>query len=373
MDLDVPGHGERTARGVAVLVTLYFWTVVTCSVLLVRFVRTWRQGRAFGSEDLMAFASIVVYVTATVSWNFCVSTGGLGRRYVEVSPGAASTFMKTVWASQLLQLTAMGFAKTSTAFLLDRVAPQSRRKTAFLFGMVAFWAIYSIFAFGLQCGFPKPWHNVPTCAYGGPVFSVIVLDMVSDAILAWWIFPIIRKMELKNGERRVFAIVFGSRALIPIISIAQIWAVANAVRGNDPTRDCVPIAIIHQTITSLSVIIASIPHVKRFPALVKLLNPHTGGTEIILSDRPRSKRLSKDGIPLKLVPSNTPKFTTTIRSGGHQSQKKVKGRAKSDWDTLVSKQDDHASTSSLFEHQGGVILQQEVTVRVEKNEEVLSD
>lgn len=114
-------------------------------------------------------------------------------------------------------------------------------------------------------------------------------------------------------------------------------------------------------VASLSLIVASLPRIKRFLGSGGMNNPRIHEIELPLSIRVRS-----EGESLKLVPSSSAKFTTTVMSGN--SGKTEKSKAQQDWQKFISmgsKQDDQTSTSSLFEHHGGVMLQQEVTVKVE--------
>ena len=73
----------------------------------------------------------------------------------------------------------------------------------------------------------------------------------------------------------------------------------------------------------------------------------------------------------KLVPSGSGKFTVTVTSKGTKERKK--GRPQADWQGLVTmgtKEDEHTSTSSLFDREdhGGVMMQQEVRVSVEESD-----
>lgn len=71
------------------------------------------------------------------------------------------------------------------------------------------------------------------------------------------------------------------------------------------------------------------------------------------------------------MPSGSGKFTVTVSSKG--AKEKKKSRPHSDWQGLVTmgtKEDEHTSTSSLFDRDdhGGVMMQQEVRVSVEENQ-----
>lgn len=96
--------------------------------------------------------------------------------------------------------------------------------------------------------------------------------------------------------------------------------------------------------------------------------PQIQPTEISLSRRTFNRQNPEIIAPI-LVPSGSGKFTVTVTSKGSKERKK--SRHQSDWQGLVSmgtKEDEHTSTSSLFEHDdhGGVMMQQEVRVSVEE-------
>ncbi|KAF2731538.1 hypothetical protein EJ04DRAFT_579083 [Polyplosphaeria fusca] len=364
-----PGGGPRIApspEGGIVLVNLYAWTVVTLMVAAARWIIGKIHNVKFGFDDVMIFGGTIVYTASAVPWHFAVTSGGLGKNFSDLDTNRAAVYFKSAWAAQLLQLAAMSFAKFSSAFLASRVASQSCRENTVLFGMVAFWAVSSQLLCGLQCGFLEPWSGTPKCSHGGPVFAVIALNMVSDALLAWWIVPIIRPLKIDRAKRRTVVVLFSSRAIIPFICIAQLWAVAKAVRGNNPTRDGFPIAILHQTITGLSLIVASLPRIKRWigTAGSGMLDCRITEHELALSTDDAADSHHSGG-SLKLVPLDSTRFTTTVRSNGGKKKSRPK---QTDWDRLVSMgsgQDDHTSTSSLFDRQ---VVMKEITVHVEDND-----
>jgi hypothetical protein len=278
--------------------------------------------------------------------------------------------LQSIYAAQLLQIAAMAFAKLSSAFLVGRVAPQSSRSKKLMFAMIGFYTLYALLVFSFQCGLPQLWkYDLPECGHGGPHFSVIVLNIISDLALAVWIFPTLRNLHMDKERRITVAVLFGSRAMVPLMSVGQIWAVAQAIHGNDPTWDTYALALFSQAVTSLSLIAASLPRIKRFVGVAGsgIARPIIDETELAdaYSNRQTSGAASRTGNePLKLVPSGSGKFTATIVS---DSSKKERNKVHQDWDKFVSmgsKTDDHTSTSSLFEHQG-VMMHQEVTVRVE--------
>ncbi|KAF2472764.1 uncharacterized protein BDR25DRAFT_365918 [Lindgomyces ingoldianus] len=366
-----PGHRNApSSRGGIVLVSLYSWTCVTIGVAAARFIIGRLHRVKFGFDDATVVAGSTIYIGATVCWHLAVNNG-LGKHSYETE--SITDYFKFSYTAQLLQIAVMGLAKLSSGFLVGRVVPQTRQKNIVLFGTVGFWALFSLPAFAFQCSFPAPWvYDNSRCSHGGLLYTVIALNIISDLVLSAWIFPVLHGLQMNTVRRGTLAVLFGSRALVPVASIAQIWAAAKAMKSQDPTWDGFELAIMYQIVTSLSLIVASLPRIKRFLSSagtgISNARVHDGelATSIPLKFRGGSQ---SGGETLKLTPSNSGKFTATVVSG--KSNKKEKGRAHQEWHKFVSMgstQDEHTSTSSLFENPRGVMLQQEVTVQVENSD-----
>jgi hypothetical protein len=130
-----------------------------------------------------------------------------------------------------------------------------------------------------------------------------------------------------------------------------------------------PKLTIPRAVTSLSLIAASIPRIKRFLGVggSGILYPQIQASELSATRRTNSRQASGDHA-LKLVPSGSGKFTTTVTSKGSKERKKSK--VPPDWHGLVtlgSTEDEHTSTSSLFDRNDreGVMLEREFQVVVE--------
>jgi hypothetical protein len=113
----------------------------------------------------------------------------------------------------LLGIFAMAIAKLSSALLIERVVPQTRKAKATLFGMTAAWAVYSTFAMSFQCGLPQWTVHSLQCENGGLFLSVMVLNILTDLILASWIIPTLWKSSLDKEKSLAAALLFGTRAM----------------------------------------------------------------------------------------------------------------------------------------------------------------
>lgn len=112
-----------------------------------------------------------------------------------------------------------------------------------------------------------------------------------------------------------------------------------------PTTDTITELTYARTVTSLSIITASVPRIKQVLGAGNsgLSYPQIEESELSVAHRANSNQ--ENG--LKLVPSGTGNVTVTVTSEGRK-----KGRAPPDWQGLItigSKEDEHTSTSSLFD------------------------
>ncbi|KAF1850577.1 uncharacterized protein K460DRAFT_273747 [Cucurbitaria berberidis CBS 394.84] len=363
---------ERIAKstpGGFVLVSTYSWLCITLGVGIARFGQSLVHKVAFGPDDATVLVGSIVYLGAAVSWQYAVNAG-LGKATLSIDE--VEHLAKAMYAAVLLGFVAMTFAKLSSAFLVGRVVPQTRKAKAILFGMIATWGIFSIGSVGFECGLPKWTIESRQCGNGPFLVSVIVYNIVTDLVLAGWIVPTLWSVSL-NKEKCISAtLLFGARAIVPLAAGAQIWAVLKANQSSNPGRDTVEAAVLTQAVTSLSLIVTSIPRIKRFLGVggSGILYPQIQATELSQSRQSWSHQESSATEP-KLVPSGSGKFTVTVTSKGSKDRKKAK--AQSDWQELVtmgSREDEHTSTSSLFDRNdhGGVMMQQEVRVSVEERD-----
>ncbi|KAF2708628.1 hypothetical protein K504DRAFT_534232 [Pleomassaria siparia CBS 279.74] len=352
-----------SARGGIILVSLYSWICITIGVAIARFVVGSIHKVHLDFDDAMVLVGSIACTGATIGSRYAVHAG-LGEHFEQLSPVNTTRYFKAAYTAQLLQLATIACGKLSSAFLLGRVAPQSTRERVVLFGSVVLWTAYSMLTLAFQCGLPRPWEYSPQkCGHGGPLISIIVLNMVSDILLTAWILPVLQPLDIDKARRRTVSMLFGTRAVIPLVCIAQVWGALKAGRGDDPTWDGFELAFFTQAVTSLSLIVASLPRIKRFIGSGGMNNLRIHDIELPLATRVPSD----GGGSLQLVPSSANKFMTTIESGCGRTT--CKSRAQNDWQKSVStgsRQEDQNSTSSLFDHRG-MMLQQEVAVKVEDN------
>jgi protein-S-isoprenylcysteine O-methyltransferase Ste14 len=134
----------------------------------------------------------------------------------------------------------MLFAKLSFAFLMDRVVPQSRTAKASFCAVLVIWSTFSCFAVAFRCSKTAEWAVRPGRCHGsGLLVASIVLNMLTDLILAGWLFPTLVNISL-NKEKRVTAMVlFGSRAMcVPKSNLRRVLTVQSIPRGRSADLGC---------------------------------------------------------------------------------------------------------------------------------------
>jgi hypothetical protein len=107
----------------------------------------------------------------------------------------------------------MFFAKISVLFLLDRIFVQLSTKLIVI-SCLAAWAIFSIIA-NLVCSPTPPWMmSQSLClAHGRLIYPELVFNVLSDAMLAFWIVPSTWKLLMPRKKRLLVIFVFGTRVL----------------------------------------------------------------------------------------------------------------------------------------------------------------
>jgi hypothetical protein len=107
----------------------------------------------------------------------------------------------------------MALAKLSSALLIGRVIPQTRKAKTMLFGMIATFAIFSPFATSFRCGIPEWTMHSLRCRNGGLAIAVVVSNIVTDLLLAFWMVPALWEMSLNKEKSVAAAMLFGVRAM----------------------------------------------------------------------------------------------------------------------------------------------------------------
>ncbi|KAL6704952.1 hypothetical protein ACN47E_007497 [Coniothyrium glycines] len=369
---EINTRSAATTRSGFVLVSTYSWSCVTVGVILARYGQSLIVHKIeYGWDDGTVLAATVLYSGATVGWQYAVN-GGLGKDPTILSEQDVTLWFKGAYVATILSMTAMTFAKLSSGLLIHRVAPQTRQAKNFLFGMIAIWGIFSFFAIAFSCGLPKWTAQSVQCHNGNIFVAVTTLNIVTDLVIAAWLFPTFWRLSFDKEKCLTAAMLFGARGIVPLVAAAQMWAVVKAGTSDNPSRDAVDLAVLTQSVTALSIIASSVPRIKRVLGAggSGMIYPEIRETELSTSRRSYSQFRSRSAEP-RLVPSGSTDFTVTISST--RSENKKKGPQNRQGIVSVGTQDDeNTRTSSLFDRDdcGGVMMSREVRVSVSVEEKL---
>jgi hypothetical protein len=128
----------------------------------------------------------------------------------------------------------MLFAKLASAFLIHRVVPQTLMARFGLYTMVVLWGVFACFSVAFRCGGIAEWDTQQNhCHSSGPLIASIVLNMVTDLLLASWLFPALFAVALDLETRLAAMALFGSRAVYVIGSESwRMLTIQSSCRSN---------------------------------------------------------------------------------------------------------------------------------------------
>jgi hypothetical protein len=66
---------------------------------------------------------------------------------------------------------------------------------------VSVWTVFSLFALLFQCGAVHPWVYTPQKCAGDVWYPVIVLNVISDGVLAFFFAPTLWKLQTSRTQR----------------------------------------------------------------------------------------------------------------------------------------------------------------------------
>jgi len=118
-----------------------------------------------------------------------------------------------MYAATLLGIVAMTLSKVSSAFLIERVATQTRWPRIFLYGMIVAYALFSMFTVSFQCGIPEWTTHSIQCGHSPVIITGIALNMATDLALALWLVPTLWKLSLDREKIVSAGLLFGVRAV----------------------------------------------------------------------------------------------------------------------------------------------------------------
>jgi hypothetical protein len=148
--------------------------------------------------------------------------------------------LQLFWTTQILTVISLAIAKMSLVVLFQRITPKQiePQTIRWLTSMVAIYTLLSLFLIAFQCKLPHPWILSPRyCStHGNIYYPVTISNMLTDAVLAIWIFPIVWGLQMEVHTKSVISWLFGSRLLICLADIGRLLIIREALRSEDQTR-----------------------------------------------------------------------------------------------------------------------------------------
>jgi hypothetical protein len=192
--------------------------------------------------------------------------------------------LQLFWTTQISGVITLALAKLSLVVLFQRLArkqtgPQAIR---WLMPMVAVYTLLSLFLIAFQCQLPQPWILSPkNCStHGNVYYPITISNMLTDAVLAIWIFPIIWGLQMKVHTKSVVFWLFGSRLLICVVDIGRMVVIHKALQLEDQTRSQLIWAVMDQIVVHLSINHATLPRIQTFLSHLQIggMSTHMGAS-----------------------------------------------------------------------------------------------
>ena len=158
-------------------------------------------------------------------------------RLVTLSPSKLSLTdtNQISFAASLLGIFAMLGAKISIVLLYQRLAPQQASKgMLFLYATIAVWAVFAILAQSFQCG-GSVIFTPEKCLSGSLQYPAIILNIITDALLSFWMAPRFWGLQGSTSSRLVPIILFGLRIFVCFVSVAKLIVYGFNVGKDDQT------------------------------------------------------------------------------------------------------------------------------------------
>lgn len=157
---------------------------------------------------------------------------GLGRHDDTLATWQLNAFTKLTYTTGLLGVIAQSAAKLSVAFLYERLAPrQDKRGIAILLSCIGIWIVFAFFGTAFGCNTSLTYQS--HCSTGGYLrFPIIVTNLITDGMLAFWMLPRIYYLQANWHHRIVPMVLMSTRFLVCCMQIAQLGYLAD-LRGRE--------------------------------------------------------------------------------------------------------------------------------------------
>ncbi|KAF2847929.1 hypothetical protein T440DRAFT_520366 [Plenodomus tracheiphilus IPT5] len=259
--LTVEDHGPINT------VVAIFLTTTSVLITTVRVAIRKQKVRQFEPDDILFGLGLCFGILSSVLSHFCVRAG-LGRHQQKLDQELVGRYFKLFWVTQIFVVLALALAKLSLALLFKRITPRQIRPriARLLMPMIALYTLVCVSLISFQCQLPRPWILSPKKCYthGNVYYPITISNILTDALLSIWMFPIIRTLHTRDHTKAVLMWLFGSRLFICILDVGRMVVIHNALQSEDQTRSQLLWAVMDQIVVHLSINHATLPRIQNF-------------------------------------------------------------------------------------------------------------
>ncbi len=184
------------------------------------------------SHPLTAFAQFLAFIQ-TICVTLAVNNG-LGRHRLALSTSSYDTYskvcsnfimpndsvansLKYFYASELLLILSVAFAKASVTLLIVAIKPGEGvlRACYGVLAVVGLWAVSGFFALAFQCDLPRPWLSDPgRCINQQGLLDFIgAINILTDVAVIVLSFFLMRNVQVSSYKRFQVVGLFATRIM----------------------------------------------------------------------------------------------------------------------------------------------------------------
>ncbi|KAB8289631.1 hypothetical protein EYC80_010545 [Monilinia laxa] len=216
------------------LVNLVSWMGLSTMVLGVgaRIGSKYLVVRRWNTDDTLIIIAMCFGICHSVFLSMMVNNG-LGRDQDTLNEEELKYYQKYAYASQLVYIPTLCFAKLSTLFYLRALTPDSNyailnRVTEI---GVILWTLSAEVSIVFQCNLPNPWATLSTerCFNIGAFWKTIgALDIVSDSGIILLPIFLVWGLQMPLKRKAFVFVAFGTRVLILPLSITRLVVISSS-------------------------------------------------------------------------------------------------------------------------------------------------
>ncbi|KYG42582.1 hypothetical protein M433DRAFT_26790 [Acidomyces richmondensis BFW] len=260
-------HAVVTANNCGAVLEIVAWFLMVVMILATALKLVIRLiARQPGVDDVLVTIAMLFGVGEVVAISLAANDG-LGRRAELLDSAQIKNVQKRLYASSILYVVTLAFAKASIVILMSRLFVEKRHVTVnrILSAALLVWSLAAIFGAAFQCGLPHPWrYFAQTCSNTNTFWYVIgAFDILLDLALVASPAYVIQGLKMEIPKKVVIISAFALRIIVVAAQIVRLTLLPKYDELADPTY---PIAfpIATQIQTTLAVMASCAPALRPF-------------------------------------------------------------------------------------------------------------